>query len=630
MMTFSTNPGGKSSVHIERLQVEAEGFLAGLDLRFSPGLNVIIGARGTGKTSIVELIRFCTGAGAFTEKAKTQGNQQAIAILDGGAVTLTIRDNDSIYTISRSASGHTSTSPGAGNISCTVLAQNEIEAVGAQTAGRLHLLDRFRVDREVRERNIDSFRSQLRSLTTEISTLISDGRAISEEIESLQPIESELAAARQHQQRLLEDSQATQEQQTELKDLQEIGQRIAMRESVLEQDKSHVKEFQSQLDRLRSATTQILMPWPSHAGNDLIADDRPRLDHISYLLQQAAGELLAIEQGITNAAESTTSLRAVIDVQSRQVRQQLDTVQTGIGQASQRVAELEEKHGRLEALKNLLTIRAERFHSIASDRNEIYTKLDLLRDEIFRERDAVATKLNSSLAPTVRIRMSRSENSEQYRASIVSGLRGSGIHYNSLAPQIAREVSPHELVTWIENGTYENLSAALGIAPERASSVIRALQHQATADIISAIIEDGATLELLDGPEYKPSDRLSIGQRCTVVLPILLGHHGDPLILDQPEDHLDNAFIASTLVSALRKRLPKDQFIFTSHNANIPVLGEADRVIAMNSDGEHGFVSHQGSLDEISTVQAVTKIMEGGVEAFETRSEFYQRERDAK
>ncbi len=160
------------------------------------------------------------------------------------------------------------------------------------------------------------------------------------------------------------------------------------------------------------------------------------------MLQQAAGELLAIEQGITNAAESTTSLRAVIDVQSRQVRQQLDTVQTGIGQASQRVAELEEKHGRLEALKNLLTIRAERFHSIASDRNEIYTKLDLLRDEIFRERDAVATKLNSSLAPTVRIRMSRSENSEQYRAAIVSGLRGSGIHYNSLAPQIAREVSP--------------------------------------------------------------------------------------------------------------------------------------------------------------------------------------------
>ncbi len=115
-----------------------------------------------------------------------------------------------------------------------------------------------------------------------------------------------------------------------------------------------------------------------------------------------------------------------------------------------------------------------------------------------------------------------------------------------------------------------------------------------------------------------------------MVLPILLGHHGDPLILDQPEDHLDNAFIASTLVSALRKRLPKDQFIFTSHNANIPVLGEADRVIAMNSDGEHGFVSHQGSLDEISTVQAVTKIMEGGVRAFETRSEFYQRERDAK
>ena len=49
-------------MHIERLQVEAEGFLSGLDVQFVEGLNVIIGARGTGKTSIVELIRFCLGS----------------------------------------------------------------------------------------------------------------------------------------------------------------------------------------------------------------------------------------------------------------------------------------------------------------------------------------------------------------------------------------------------------------------------------------------------------------------------------------------------------------------------------------------------------------------------------------
>jgi hypothetical protein len=105
-----------------------------------------------------------------------------------------------------------------------------------------------------------------------------------------------------------------------------------------------------------------------------------------------------------------------------------------------------------------------------------------------------------------------------------------------------------------------------------------------------------------------------------------LGNHGDPLIVDQPEDHLDNAFIASTLVTALKRRDLGDQLIFSSHNANIPVLGEADRVIVMQSDGERGYASHQGELDYPVTVKHITRVMEGGIEAFTTRSEFYERE----
>lgn len=93
-------------MYLERLQVESEGFLAGLDLDFVPGLNVIIGARGTGKTSLIELIRYCTGAGAFTEDALSRGHQQAVAILDGGAVTITFSDQNQRYTVTRSAAGN--------------------------------------------------------------------------------------------------------------------------------------------------------------------------------------------------------------------------------------------------------------------------------------------------------------------------------------------------------------------------------------------------------------------------------------------------------------------------------------------------------------------------------------------
>lgn len=122
-------------MYIERLQVESEGFLGGLDVHFSTGLNVIIGARGTGKTSIIELIRYCLDAGAFTEDVRTRGNQQAIAILGGGAVTVSIRDGDAHFDITRSAAGHYSRNEFF-SVPCTVLAQSEVEAVGAQASGR--------------------------------------------------------------------------------------------------------------------------------------------------------------------------------------------------------------------------------------------------------------------------------------------------------------------------------------------------------------------------------------------------------------------------------------------------------------------------------------------------------------
>ncbi len=95
------------------------------------------------------------------------------------------------------------------------------------------------------------------------------------------------------------------------------------------------------------------------------------------------------------------------------------------------------------------------------------------------------------------------------------------------------------------------------------------------------------------------------------------------MVIDQPEDHLDNAFVTSTLVETLRQRESGDQVILASHNANVPVLGEADLVVHMASDGRRGFVLHAGALDDPDTVQAVTDVMEGGADAFQRRADFY-------
>src|SRR2546423_454202 len=81
---------------VERIHVE-EGFLDGLDLSCAKGLNVLIGPRGVGKTSVIELIRFCLGARTLTEKAAKTSSEHALSILGQGSVTVTAsRDGQSV------------------------------------------------------------------------------------------------------------------------------------------------------------------------------------------------------------------------------------------------------------------------------------------------------------------------------------------------------------------------------------------------------------------------------------------------------------------------------------------------------------------------------------------------------
>jgi hypothetical protein len=88
---------------------------------------------------------------------------------------------------------------------------------------------------------------------------------------------------------------------------------------------------------------------------------------------------------------------------------------------------------------------------------------------------------------------------------------------------------------------------------------------------------------------------------------------------------LDNAFVVGTLIQAIRRRGENAQLILATHNANIPVLGEASMVALMGSDGAKGYVEHYGDLDSEASVEAISKVMEGGKEAFQRRAQFYNK-----
>ena len=124
---------------------------------------------------------------------------------------------------------------------------------------------------------------------------------------------------------------------------------------------------------------------------------------------------------------------------------------------------------------------------------------------------------------------------------------------------------------------------------------------------------------------FKPIDELSTGQQCTAVLHLLLLDNQDPLILDQPEDNLDNAFIAERIVSELRRAKLTRQFLFATHNANIPVFGDAEWIGVLSVEDGHGKIlpQEQGAIDVPSVQRLAADILEGGKSAFNQRREKY-------
>ncbi|EGM8545520.1 histidinol-phosphatase [Escherichia coli] len=121
----------------------------------------------------------------------------------------------------------------------------------------------------------------------------------------------------------------------------------------------------------------------------------------------------------------------------------------------------------------------------------------------------------------------------------------------------------------------------------------------------------------------KPLEQHSLGQRASALMLFVLNQQdNDVVIIDQPEDDLDNQTIYDDVIKIIRAMKPRTQFIFATHNANIPVLGDAENVCACEySDGKIQIVG--GGVDAPLVQQHIISVMEGGREAFERRREVY-------
>ena len=136
--------------------------------------------------------------------------------------------------------------------------------------------------------------------------------------------------------------------------------------------------------------------------------------------------------------------------------------------------------------------------------------------------------------------------------------------------------------------------------------------------------EDSLTVEYSrkgDGEKFQPIGQASAGQRAAAMLAFLLAHGTEPLVLDQPEDDLDNHLIYDLVVQQIRANKQRRQLIIVTHNPNIVVNGDAEMIYALDFKSQC-FVSQSGSLQNKAMRDEVCSVMEGGKDAFERR---YQR-----
>ena len=198
----------------------------------------------------------------------------------------------------------------------------------------------------------------------------------------------------------------------------------------------------------------------------------------------------------------------------------------------------------------------------------------------------------------------------------------------SAAKMLCSNVTPTELADWVLSRDSNTIATKGGITMDWANQIIAKLCYWHLLFELQSLSKPPKPIITVrtksEPPKEIPVIQLSDGQRHTILLTIaMLAESNVPLVIDQPEDDLDNAFISSSIVGTLRAVKERRQVILVTHNANIAVLGDSELLLPMNRENDCGKVVERGSIDKETTKMWVQKILEGGPEAFTRRQEIY-------
>lgn len=609
------------------------GFLASQKVVFSEQLSCLIGGKGTGKSTVIESLRYVfekehEGGTALAEQFDRLAES---ALPPGTNVTVEVaRKDGSRYTLSRTAPYSTEVRDDTGGvvdlkptaiIDPSIHSQGEILDTARQPRSHLTLLDSFVEDNltPLRTAELDiqqrlaRNRSRLSELVDESEQREEDQTEIRRLAEAKKTYDkkgvserTELRRALDREGRLVKDAlEAAEEARSAFGDLEGIEEPP---ELLVETDLPH-----------KSLWTSLKKTWNT-AAKDL-ATLRTQAD---ASLSSFISDVEEATSSESNWAKSVAKKREDVARVYRELQEQYPDLDLArFDRLDRELAALEAK---VEAAANI----EEQLDGLRAQRTDLLSELRENRRKQFVIREGLATALNDDLENTILVEV-EFLGDRGYVASRLSDLR-TGIRKEAIQAIAEHPDFTGELLGRTLRAGAEDVAKAFGITKGQATSLIEKTSLEQKLSLEEMGVPEKVSIRFNvarkeEKPRFRGLAQLSVGQKATCILLIVLAQEERPLVVDQPEDDLDNRFVYADVVERLRAVKDHRQMILSTHNANIPVLGDAELIAVLDTDEKGGkavgSIPDFGSIDSRSIKLAVTQVLEGGRRAFRRRQEKY-------
>lgn len=584
------------------------GKFDGQTIMFSRELNTLIGIRGSGKSSILEAVRYVLGLTAQMDKDYKESLVKNV-FGSGGKATLNVIDkHGKHYSVSRILGERINVLDETGND----LNINPISLFdGVQYFGQKDLSSSADHENGLLEKLISGRIGQPSNLDNCVNELIKtverllDVSKIPQQMTEVTTQQTEL----EHKLSIFEEKGVA----DKLKKQSGYATDTAKLDAVKNRIDTVLRDIRTAFSK-NSVVSSALDGYSSDFNKDIFGDVSIVLSSIDAQLAQIGSCIVEIEKQRSGMDDLISRLKERIDSladEFAEIKREIKDDTLDVDSFVKMTAELQKTKEKLKQL---------------SEEASSKSKIEASFTKATRERnEALLATYNAYKAETERINQNQTElkieitfkgDREGFKAQLKNDFKGTGISdikYQAICDSFT------DYAAIIEDWIVCDGSKLKGIVTPGEYVKLEDKLRGQYEELLNRQVENKVDIYY----HGKLLRQHSIGQRASaLILFILTQDDNDIIFIDQPEDDLDNKVIYDEVITAIAQKKPYMQFIFATHNANIPVLGDSERVLVVEFQESRIDVA-QGNIDLDSTHKQIVDIMEGGKEAFDKRQLIY-------